>query len=111
MADEVELDVGVLRARRGVADPVEQVVPPPGRPDAGRLWAVVQRVDMSQVSVLCGRVVWRVCRSDAAALAAMARVAWVDGPGQPTLFGVPVEVVEDGPGRWPELVLVVDRRV
>lgn len=86
-----------------------------GRPDAHRLWQVWQRVAMAQLDQL-GLLRWRVCRGDLEALAEDAGVqVSVPPSGHPassvTLFGLPVDVVEDAAGRWPELVLVVDRRV
>lgn len=84
-------------------------------PDVVALWRVVQRLTMAQFDALAtGGLRWRITVSDWESIGrrvSSGQVGFDVESGRSTLFTVPVEVVADAPGRWPELVLVVDRRV
>lgn len=95
---------------------VERASEPPAEsePELVALWRVVQRVSMAQVESLVSEILWQITESDWEALGRQAKAGVIgfDVPsGRSTLFGVPVAVIGDERGRWPELVLVVDRRV
>lgn len=100
------------RALAAAALDEQRQVSPGTVPDMGRLWLVVQRCQMAQVDALTGVWLWRIAADDWQSIRVRARnEVGVDAQGRGTLFGVPVEVVQPAPGRWPELVLVVNRRV
>lgn len=83
-------------------------------PDLVALWRVVQRLQMAQVAALASDVLWQITERDWQAinrLTPAGQVGFDMASGRPTLFEVPVVLVASEAGRWPELVLVVDRRV
>jgi hypothetical protein len=121
-----ELDVAALRqrarGRRGVLGEFDEVprtvaerVEPDGTgthvqpgtvPDVGWMWQLAQRVVALGQADALARPLWRITRHDWAWIAAESGT----DVASLRLFGVDVEVVKDGRHRWPELVLVVDRR-
>jgi len=98
----------------GVAE--YEVVQPGTDPDGNRLWQVAQRARMAQLDRLGALMRWRIAADDLMALrrnlpAGALLSTMVDGRPGWQLFGFDVEVVDPARHRWPELVLVVDRRI
>jgi len=86
---------------------------PGTEPSVDWLWRLLCAVDRELVRSLGLSPRWRIARSDWDLIRRWHRKA-VPGPTQPgdpeRLFGVPVDVVPDEAGRWPELVIACDRR-
>ena len=79
-------------------------------PDLNWMWGLQSSVHADEFPVRR----WRIAASDWQYIQQGGHhyaTGWsYDPPIGPTLFGYPVEVVPDAPGRFPELVLVCDRR-
>lgn len=100
-----------------VVEVFEQVAPGTV-PDVDRLWEVFSQVMGDAQAGALALVRWRVAADDLMALKRVRRagqpavtVRWDGDRPIYQLFGADVQVVEPCPGRWPELVLAVDRRL
>lgn len=83
-------------------------------PDVDWLWRMFRLAkDAHPADLRDFTRVWRITHTDWAYLLARGTTVGVGHPlpgHRPTLFEVPVDLVPDEPGRWPELVYVCDRR-
>jgi hypothetical protein len=86
----------------------------PTVPDVNWLWRMYGLTAAADPSDLRDfSAIWRISRADWDYLLQLGTKAGVGYPmpgNRPTLFGVPVDVIEDGRARFPELVFTCDRR-